>query len=112
MLNVNEFVLRGLSMLVFTWLFERTRQLYITSLSKPAVGGTSSFNPPNSRGFVQETLLGRRSIPPFSFFLRALIFLIIVIIILPYKDYDFSLYWFVIILIGFYVFWSCALGML
>jgi len=98
---------------VFIWRFERTRQIYLRSLSAgPAFAGASSFIPPDIRSFIEQALLGRRSLSPGSFFIRAVLFLLVAISLLPFKVYDPNLYWYVLILIAGYVLWCCLLGIM
>lgn len=101
---VSNTILMGIILvLVFAWRFARTRQLYLTSL-KVGAGGSEpiAFKPHDLRSFVDQALLGRRSMKPASFFIRAIVFVIIAVCLLPFKDYEPQLYWLVMGLIALY----------
>jgi hypothetical protein len=95
--------------LAFIWRFARTRQIYLISLKVQA--GRSDpipFSPHDFRSFIDQVLFGRRSLEPFSFFVRAFVYLIVAAGLLPFKDYNPVLYWLVVILIALYV--SCCIA--
>jgi hypothetical protein len=111
MIDTNNIFLGVLIFLAFIWRFARTRQLYLTSLYVHISGAEAiSFDPNDLRNFIHQALFGRRSIVPTSFFIRALVFFIVAICLLPFKDYDPILFWLVIVLIAFYVPWCVAYG--
>jgi len=111
MVDTNTIALGIVIVLVFIWRFARTRQLYLTSLhvqtcsSEPIL-----FNPHDLRSFVQQALLGRRSIKPTSFFIRAFVFMVVAACLLPFKGYEPLLYWLVVVLIALYVPWCIVHG--
>jgi hypothetical protein len=91
-------------LVVFIWRFARTRQLYLTSIRVQASGSEPiPFKPHDLRSFVEQALLGRRSMKPTSFFVRAFVFVLVAACLLPFKKYEPHLYWFVLALIGLYV---------
>ena len=111
MLNTKTIGLGIVIVLVFIWRFARTRQLYLTSLHVHARGSEPiPFNPHILRSFVQQALLGRRSIEPKSFFIRAIVLAIVAVCLLPFKGYEPLLYWLVIFLIALYVPWCLVHG--
>ena len=113
MLDTSTLALGIVIVLAFIWRFARTRQLYLTSLQIQACGSDPiPFNPHDLRGFVQQALLGRRSIKPTSFFIRALVFVIVAVCLLPFKDYEPVLYWLVVVLIALYVPWCILYGVM
>jgi hypothetical protein len=113
MLDTSTMALGIVIVLAFIWRFARTRQLYLTSLQIQVCGSDPiPFNPHHLRGFGQQALLGRRSIKPNSFFIRALIFVIVAVCLLPFKDYEPVLYWLVVILIALYVPWCILYGVM
>jgi hypothetical protein len=106
-------VLGILIVLVFVWRFARTRMIYLTSLHVQSSGSEPiPFNPHDLRGFVQQALLGRRSMEPNSFFIRAFVFAIVAVCLLPFKDYEPPLFWLVITLIALYVPWCIVHGIM
>jgi hypothetical protein len=109
MINSSRIALGVLIILVFAWRFFRTRQLYLTSLNslKPI-----AFNPQDFHGFVQQVLLGRRSIEPTSFFIRGFVFAILAIGLLPFKNYEPILCILVIVLVTIYVPWCIMHGVM
>jgi hypothetical protein len=111
MVDTNRVFLGVLIILAFIWRFARTRQLYITSL-KVQISGSDPipFKLRNFRSFVDQALLGYRSITPVSFFIRAIVFLLVAICLLPFKDYDSILFWLVIVLIAIYFSWCVVFG--
>lgn len=95
--------------LIFLWRLARTRRLYLTSLHVHVHGlEPIPFKPHDLRGFVDQVLLGRRSIKPNSFFIRAGILAVVAASLLPFKDFAPDLYWLVTGLIVLYVPW-CAM---
>ena len=95
----------------FIWRFARTRQLYITTIeviqnkSKPI-----QFDPHYIHSFYEQGLLGHRSVKPISFFLRALIFIIVFVCLLPFRHYQLTIQWLVGILITLYAIWCIVHG--
>jgi hypothetical protein len=90
----------------FAWRFARTHQLYRFSL-KVLRGETDDtpFEVALSREFFRRALLGTRQIQPRSFLIRALVYVVIALILLPFRGYGPDLYFVVSVLIGFYVPW-------
>jgi hypothetical protein len=89
--------------LVFIWRFARTRQLYLTSLQVQAGGSEPvPFRPRDLRSFVHQALLGRRSVKPISFLIRASVFVVFAACLLPFKNYEPLLYWLVVVLVALY----------
>lgn len=98
-----------LLILAFIWRFLRTRQLYLTSLSLHERGSDPIvFNPRDFRSFVDQALLGRRSLAPSSFFIRAIVFSLVAIGLLPFKEYEPVLFWLVVGMIALYIPWCVA----
>jgi hypothetical protein len=111
MVDTNTILLGIVIILVFIWRFARTRQLYLTSLHVQANGSEPiPFKPHDLRSFIDQALLGRRSMEPTSFFIRAFVFMVIAVCLLPFKDYEPHLYWLVIVLIALYGPWCIAHG--
>jgi hypothetical protein len=111
MTDTNKVFLGILVILAFSWRFIRTRQLYLTSLSVHTNGADpSSFNPKDLRDFIDQAFFGRRSIRPTSFFIRAIVFLIVAVCLLPFKNYDPVLFYLTIVLILVYVPYCIAYG--
>ena len=113
MVDTNTIALGIVIVLVFIWRFARTRQLYLTSLHVQACGSEPiPFSPHDLRSFVHQALLGRRSIKPTSFFIRAFVFVVVTACLLPFKDYEPLLYWLVVVLIVLYVPWCIVRGVM
>jgi hypothetical protein len=113
MVDTNRIALGLVIILVFIWRFARTRQLYVTSLQVHARGSEPvPFNPHDLHSFVQQVLLGRRSIKPTSFFIRAVVLAAVAVCLLPFKDYEPLLLWLVIVLIALYVPWCILHGVM
>ena len=113
MVDTNRIVLGLVIILVFIWRFARTRQLYVTSLHVHTHGTEPiPFNPHDLHGFVQHVLLGCRSVKPISFFIRAFVLAAVAVCLLPFKDYEPLLFWFVIVLIALYVPWCILHGVM
>lgn len=113
MTDTESITLAGLIVLAFIWRFTRTRQLYTTSLAVRTQGlEPIPFNPRDLSTFVQQSLLGRRSIEPGSFFIRGIVFAIIAICLLPFRNYAPCLWWLVVGLIGLYVPWCVVHGIM
>jgi hypothetical protein len=111
MTDTNAIALGILIVLAFIWRFARTRQLYLTSFRVLVYGAEPApFRPHDLRSFVQQALLGRRSVSPISFFIRALVFGVVAAFLLPFKDYEPPLFWLVVALIALYVPWCVAHG--
>ena len=111
--NTNTIALGTIILLVFIWRFARTRQLYLTSLHVQAYGlEPIPFNPRDLGSFVQQALLGRRSLKPTSFFIRAFVFAVVAACLLPFKGYEPLLYWLVVVLIAVYVPWCILHGVM
>jgi hypothetical protein len=99
--------------LAFAWRFVRTRQMYLTSLAVRTQGlEPIPFKPQDLSTFVQQALLGRRSMEPNSFFIRGIVFVLVAVCILPLKNYSPPLWWLTIGLIGLYVPWCFIHGMM
>ena len=113
MVDTNTIALGIVIVLVFIWRFARTRQLYLTSLHVQACGSEPiPFNPHDLHSFVGQALLGRRSIKPTSFFIRAFVFVVVAGCLLPFKAYEPLICWLVIILIVLYVPWCIVHGVM
>jgi cobalamin synthase len=113
MVGTNTIALGIVIVLAFVWRFTRIRQLYLTSLHVQACGSEPIlFNPHDLRSFVQQAILGRRSIKPTSFFIRAFVFVVVAACLFPFKDYEPSLYWLVMVLIALYVPWCIVHGVM
>ncbi|HEY71123.1 MAG TPA: hypothetical protein G4O08_11125 [Anaerolineae bacterium] len=99
--------------LAFAWRFVRTRQMYLTSLAvRTQKLAPIPFKPRDLSTFVQQALLGRRSMEPNSFFIRGVVFVLVAVCILPLKNYSPPLWWLTIVLIGLYVPWCVAHGLI
>ena len=110
---MNSIVIGIIIVLVFIWRFVRTRQIYLNSLKARTLGlKPIEFNPHDPYSFVQQVLLGRRSIEPSSFFIRAFVLALIAFCFLPFKNYNFNLYWLVIAMILLYILWCIAHGVM
>lgn len=99
--------------LFFIWRFARTHQLYRYSLKtlKEGVEPTKieiSF----SREFFDKVLLGNRDAKPSSFMIRAMVFLVVALVLFPFRNYAPELYWVVSFLIVLYVPWCVGHGLL
>jgi len=102
-----------LIVLVFAWRFARTRQLYITSLAVRRTGiQPEPFNPRDPRILFEQALMGRRSIEPSSFFIRGLVLAAVALCLLPFRQYEPALWWLVLLLLGAYLSWCVAHGVL
>jgi len=66
----------------------------------------------NPRNIVEKVLLGRRSIEPVAFFVRALVLAVVALCLLPFKDYEPPLFWIVISMISLYVPWCIVHGVM
>jgi len=111
MVDTNTIALGIVIVLAFIWRFARTRQLYLYSLQVQTCGSEPiPFNPRDLRSFVRQALLGRRSLKPTSFFIRAFVFMIVAACLLPFKDYEPLLYRLVVVLIALYVPWCIVYG--
>ena len=98
---------------VFAWRFVRTRQLYLTSLAvRSGRLADTPFNPRDPQTILSQGLLGRRSIPPTSFFIRAAVLGVVALCLLPFKAYAPSLWRLVIALIALYVPWCIGHGIM
>jgi len=110
---MNSIALGTIIVTFFIWRFIRTRQIYLNSLKMRALGlKPIVFNLRDPRSFVQQVLLGRRSIEPSSFFIRAFIFALVAFCLFPFKNYDPNLYWLVIAMILFYILWCITHGVM
>ena len=99
--------------LFFIWRFARTHQLYRFSLRVlRGQAETTPFKLSFSRDFLTKVVLGNRHAEPSSFFVRAVVYVAIAIILLPFRDYAPELYWIVSILIILYVPWCVIHGVL
>jgi hypothetical protein len=99
--------------LFFIWRFARTHQLY--RFSQRVLRGLEApvqVKPSLSREFFNQAFLGNRNVEPDSFFVRALVFVAIALVLLPFKDYAPELYWIVVFLIVLYVPWCVGHGVL
>jgi hypothetical protein len=104
MADTNTISLGIIIALFFIWRFARTRKLYLYSLQVQTFGSEPIlFDPHNLRIFFQQAVLGRRSVKPISFFIRASVFIVVEVCVLPFKDYEPLLYWLVVVLIAIYV---------
>ena len=112
-MNTNTIVLGVLIVLAFVWRAARTRQLYLTTLRVQESGSEPiPFKPHDVRSFVDQALLGRRTMNPTSFFIRAFVFAVVALCLLPFKDYEPVLFWLVIALIMLYVPWCIVHGVI
>ena len=99
--------------LFFIWRFIRTHKLYrfslrvLRGLEKP-----TQVKPAFSKEFFDQAILGNRNVEPNSFFIRALVFVAIALILLPFRDYAPTIFWIVVILIALYVPWCVSHGFL
>jgi hypothetical protein len=113
MIDTNTIVLGIVLVLVFVWRAARTRQLYLTSLRVQESGSEPiPFKPHDLRSFVDQALLGRRTMKPTSFFIRAFVFAVVAFCLLPFKDYAPVLFWLVVALIVIYIPWCIAHGVM
>ncbi|NHJ14197.1 MAG: hypothetical protein EAX95_11005 [Candidatus Thorarchaeota archaeon] len=85
----------GFSVIVFfIWRFARTHQLY--RFSKSVLrdqANSTSIKPSFSREFASQALLGNRRVEPKSFFVRPLVYVLVALVLFPFKDYAPELYW-------------------
>jgi hypothetical protein len=110
-MNTNTIILGVLIVLAFVWRAARTRQLYLTTLRVQESGSEPiPFKPHDVRSFVDQALLGRRTMNPTSFFVRAFVFAVVALCLLPFKDYEPVLFWLVVALIALYVPWCIVHG--
>jgi hypothetical protein len=113
MVDTNTILLGIVIVLVFIWRFARTRQLYLTSLHVQASGSDPiPFKPHDLGSFIDQALLGRRSLKPTSFFIRGFVFVVVAGCLLPFKDYEPLIYWLVVVLIVLYVPWCIVHGVM
>jgi len=113
MADRNTIALGIVIVLAFLWRFARTRQLYLTSLHVHAHGlEPIVFKPHDLRGFVEQALLGRRSIEPISFFVRAFVLAVVAVTLFPFKGFAPIIYWLVAVLIALYIPWCVAHGVM
>ena len=113
MVDTNTITLGIIIALVSIWRFARTRQLYLTSLHVQACGSEPiPFKPYDLRSFIEQALLGRRSMKPTSFFIRGFVFAVVAGCLLPFKDYEPLICWLAIVLIALYVPWCIVHGVL
>lgn len=111
MLETNTLVLGILIICAFGWRFYRTWQLYLTTKTVLEKGVEAiPFHPQDLNDFIQQALLGRRSVQPGSFRIRALVYGLIAVLLLPIKGYQPVLYWLVVGLISFYLPWCILFG--
>lgn len=111
MLETNILMLGILIVLAFAWRFYRTWQLYLTTKQVLENGAEAvPFHPQGLDEFIQQSLLGRRSVQPGAFYIRALVYGLIAIILLPFKGYQPALYWLAAGLIIFYLPWRISFG--
>jgi hypothetical protein len=107
-------VLFGFAVLFFfIWRFARTHQLY--RFSRKVLRGYEEpvqIKPSISREFLNHALLGNRNVEPSSFYIRAIVFITIALVLLPFKDYARDLYWIITVLIILYVPWCMVHGLL
>jgi len=97
----------------FIWRLIRIHQLYLTSLHVQACDSKPiQFNPHDLRSFLGQTILGRRSIKPISFFIRAFVFVLVAVCLFPFKAYAPLLYQLVIVLTALYVPWCIVHGVM
>jgi len=109
----NTITLGIIIVLVFIWRFARTRQLFLTSLKVRSLGlQPIAFNPRNPRDSIEQVILGRRSIEPAAFFVRAFVLAVVALCLLPFKDYEPPLFWIVIAMISFYLPWCIVHGVM
>ncbi len=113
-MQTSEEIMIGAAVVIFfIWRFARTHQLYRYSLKVLREQVESGpFKPSFSRDFLNGALLGNRSVEPNSFFIRALVFVFIALILLPFRDYAPVLYWIVTFLIVLYVPWCVGHGLM
>ena len=111
--DVNTVILGIGIILFFIWRFVRTRQLYLRS-SKNQIDKQdfSLFKPLKFHSFIKKAFLGKRCIKPFSFFIRAIVFLVVALCLLPFKNYEPILYWLIVALIIIYIPWCIVHGIL
>ena len=97
----------------FIWRFARTHQLY--RVSRRVLKGyeePAQVKPSLSRDFLNHAFLGNRNAEHNSFYIRAIVFVTIALVLLPFKDYAPDLYWIVVFLIILYVPWCVIHGLL
>ena len=112
-MNTNTIALGIVIVLIFVWRAARTRHLYLTSLRVLESGSEPiPFKPHDVRSFVDQALLGRRTMKPTSFFIRAIVFAVVAFCLLPFKDYEPILYWLVVTLIVLYIPWCVVHGVI
>ena len=113
MKDTNATTLGILIVLVFIWRFARTHQLYLTSLKVQTLAlPPIAFNPRNPRAFLEQVILGRRSIEPNSFFIRGFVLAVVALCLLPFKHYELPLFWLVITMISLYIPWCILHGVM
>ena len=97
----------------FLWRFIRTHQLYRYSVRVTKGQAESvSVRPEVSRIFLYQSLFGQRDVAPKSFYVGALVFFLVTVILFPSKDYGINLYLIVLVLIAAYVPWCIGHGLL
>lgn len=110
---MNTITLGVIIILFFIWRFFRTYQLYLTSLNTKKKGlEPIKFDPGDWRNFIQQVILGRRTVKPISFFIRAFVLTVIALILLPLKDYEPFLFRLIIVMIVLYIPWCIMYGVL
>jgi hypothetical protein len=97
----------------FIWRFIRTHKLYRFSLEVLKGRKESTHVRPSfSKEFFDQAVLGNRDVKPNSFFIRAVVFVAIALVLLPFRDYAPDLYFIVVIMIVMYVPWCFGHGFL
>ena len=110
---MNTIALGILILLVFIWRFARTRQLYLTSLRVQTSGlEPTPFGLHDIHSFIEQVILGHRSLKPITFFIRAFVLSAVAACLLPFKHYDPVLFWIVISMLVANVPWCIAHGIM
>ncbi|MFX0045860.1 MAG: hypothetical protein ACFE8Z_08435 [Candidatus Hermodarchaeota archaeon] len=99
--------------LFFLWRFARTHQLYRFSLKvKRGQIEPTPFVLSVSRESFEQALIGNRNVEPNSFYVRALVFVTVAFVLLPFRSYAPELYSLVFLLILLYIPWCVSHGLL
>jgi hypothetical protein len=113
MVDTNTMALGGLIIIFFLWRYFRTRQLYLTSLRVLESGSEPiTFDPHDLRSFIDQTMMGRRSVGYNSFFIRMIVYVIVVLCLYPFKNYQPTIFWLIVSLTSFYIPWCVVHGVL
>ena len=111
--HLGDVLIGGAILLFFIWRSIRTRRMFLRSLEGfRSREVNTKAGTPSVVGIFSRIFLGDRPVKPLSFFLRAAFYSVVAVLLIPFRDYDITLFWISTSIISAYTAWCIIHGIL